>query len=144
MLTNRLAKLIIGGCSHARRRIRTDEDRPNRHHRARPAGRDRLLPRRPRDDVPVRSRPPDGVLRLRRHPPADRPAESPELDPPASIIYYAVDDIQTAAATLKSRGVSFMTEPHVIARLPHADLWMAAFRDSSQNILELMSERPRS
>src|SRR5690349_14383340 len=70
--------------------------------------------------------------------------ESPELDPPASIIYYAVDDIQTAAATLKSRGVSFMTEPHVIARLPHADLWMAAFRDSSQNILELMSERPRS
>jgi methylmalonyl-CoA/ethylmalonyl-CoA epimerase len=70
--------------------------------------------------------------------------ETPELDHPASIIYYAVADIQSAAGVLKSRGVAFINEPHLIARLPHADLWMAAFRDPSGNILELMSELARS
>jgi methylmalonyl-CoA/ethylmalonyl-CoA epimerase len=65
---------------------------------------------------------------------------APELDHPASIIYYAVDDIQAAVRTLVSRGVAFDTEPRVIARLPHAVLWMAAFRDPDGNILELMSE----
>jgi len=65
---------------------------------------------------------------------------APEHDHPASIIYYAVDDIQAATRTLVSRGVAFDNEPHVIARLPHAVLWMAAFRDPDGNILELMSE----
>jgi len=62
----------------------------------------------------------------------------------ASIIYYAVDDIAVAARILAERGVVFETEPHVVARLPQADLWMAAFRDPSGNLLELMSEVPRS
>ena len=70
-------------------------------------------------------------------------AESPELDRPAGIIYYTVPDIQAAAALLKSRGVEFITEPHIVATMAHADLWLADFRDSSQNILVLMSEVPR-
>src|SRR6185436_532307 len=37
----------------------------------------------------------------------------------ASIIYYAVPDIQEAAAALIGRGVSFESAPHVVARLPH-------------------------
>ena len=71
-------------------------------------------------------------------------AESPELDHPANIIYYSVPDIQAAASVLKSRGVVFITEPHFITRLAHADLWLADFRDSSQNILALMSEVPHA
>ena len=58
----------------------------------------------------------------------------------SSIVYYSVDDIAGAASTLAERGVRFETQPHVIARLPQADLWMAAFRDPSGNVLELMSE----
>jgi catechol 2,3-dioxygenase-like lactoylglutathione lyase family enzyme len=65
---------------------------------------------------------------------------APEFDHPASIIYYAVNDIQAATRTLISRGVAFDNEPRVIARLPHAVLWMAAFRDPDGNRLELMSE----
>src|SRR5829696_3794790 len=42
----------------------------------------------------------------------------------ASILYYAVPDIQQAAAALTSRGVAFERAPHLVAKLPHADLWM--------------------
>ena len=66
-----------------------------------------------------------------------------DADRMASIIYYTVDDIAEAVRTLARRGVAFETEPHVVARLPQADLWMAAFRDPSGNLLELMSEVKR-
>ena len=58
----------------------------------------------------------------------------------ASIIYYAVPDIQEAAAALIGRGVSFESAPHVVARLPHADLWMGFLRDPDGNLLAIMSE----
>src|SRR5437867_1491688 len=67
--------------------------------------------------------------------------EGAEFDHPGSIIYYTVDDIQAAAAVLESRGVAFDGPPHVVARLPHADLWMAFFRDPDRNVLAMMSER---
>ena len=66
--------------------------------------------------------------------------EGAEFDHPGSIIYYTVDDIQAAAAVLESRGVAFDGPPHVVARLPHADLWMAFFRDPDRNVLAMMSE----
>jgi catechol 2,3-dioxygenase-like lactoylglutathione lyase family enzyme len=58
----------------------------------------------------------------------------------AAILYYAVDDIQGAAAALEARGVRFEQPPHVVARLPHADLWMAFLRDADGHMLALMSE----
>jgi methylmalonyl-CoA/ethylmalonyl-CoA epimerase len=57
-----------------------------------------------------------------------------------SIIYYAVDDIQQAATVLEGRGVRFEQPPHIVARLPHADLWMGFFRDPDGNLLAIMSE----
>jgi methylmalonyl-CoA/ethylmalonyl-CoA epimerase len=57
-----------------------------------------------------------------------------------SVIYYSVPDIQHAAAVLGSRGVVFEQAPHVVARLPHADLWMGFFRDPDQHLLAIMSE----
>ena len=62
----------------------------------------------------------------------------------ASIIYYAVDDIQAAAAALEARGVLFEAAPHIVARLPHADLWMAFLRDPDRNLLAIMSEVPKA
>lgn len=58
----------------------------------------------------------------------------------ASIIYYAVPDLHAAAATLESRGVSFEAAPHLVARMPDHELWMAFFRDPDGNLLALMSE----
>ncbi|MGH2350872.1 MAG: VOC family protein [Chloroflexota bacterium] len=66
--------------------------------------------------------------------------EKPEFDHPASIIYYKVDDIQHAYATLGERGVQFRDQPHLIAKLPDHDLWMAFFHDTEGNTLALMSE----
>jgi len=70
--------------------------------------------------------------------------EKPEFDRPASIIYYKVDDIQNAFNVLSSQGVRFEGNPHLIARMPDHDLWMAFFRDVDNNLLALMSEVRKS
>ena len=66
--------------------------------------------------------------------------EGPEGSRGTSILYYVVDDITGAHAALAARGVEFLNQPRVIARMPEHDLWMAAFRDSEGNLLELMCE----
>ena len=63
----------------------------------------------------------------------------PEFDHPSSIIYFLVDDIERVYQTLVTRGVKFDSEPCLIARMDTYDLWLAAFRDSENNLLELMS-----
>jgi methylmalonyl-CoA/ethylmalonyl-CoA epimerase len=67
--------------------------------------------------------------------------EKPEFDHPASVLYYRVPDITAAYETLTSRGVTFIDEPHLIARLSTHELWMTFFRDSEENVLALMEER---
>ncbi len=69
--------------------------------------------------------------------------EKPEFDHPGSIIYYRVEDIQSACEVLSSRGVRFEAKPHLVARLQDHDLWMAFLRDIDNNVLALMSEVPR-
>lgn len=65
-----------------------------------------------------------------------------EKDPKkfSSILYFKVPDIQSAAADLSSRGVAFVQEPRMIARMPDHELWMAFFEDPDANTLALMSE----
>ena len=70
-------------------------------------------------------------------------ADRPELDHPASIIYYKVDDIERVYEIFKARGVEFVVKPHLVAPMPTYDLWLADFRDSEGNLLALMSEVPR-
>ena len=57
-----------------------------------------------------------------------------------SVIYYKVSDIQAGFETLSGRGVVFEAKPHLIAKLPDHELWMAFFRDPDGNLLALMSE----
>ena len=57
-----------------------------------------------------------------------------------SVLYFSVDDIHVAAAALEARGVAFEQAPHIVARLPHANLWMGFFRDGDGNLLAIMSE----
>jgi methylmalonyl-CoA/ethylmalonyl-CoA epimerase len=67
-------------------------------------------------------------------------AETPELDHPSSILYFRVPEINAAHRLLVEKGVHFETPPRKIATMPTHDLWMAAFRDSEENIMQLMSE----
>jgi methylmalonyl-CoA/ethylmalonyl-CoA epimerase len=68
-------------------------------------------------------------------------AEEAEFDHPGSILYYLVDDIVATHRTLTERGVTFVDEPHLLARLPDHELWLTAFKDSEGNHLALMEER---
>jgi methylmalonyl-CoA/ethylmalonyl-CoA epimerase len=66
--------------------------------------------------------------------------EKPEFDHPASIIYYAVEDIRAAHRALAAGGVEFREVPKVVHRAETYDLWLAFFGDSEGNLLALMSE----
>ena len=61
----------------------------------------------------------------------------------SSVIYYTVEDVQPATESLKSRGVRFIGEPHVIHSTDTYDLWMSFFTDPDGNTLALMAEVPR-
>jgi methylmalonyl-CoA/ethylmalonyl-CoA epimerase len=63
-----------------------------------------------------------------------------EPDHPGSILYFSVGDIRQAHQLLVSRGVTFRQDPHLIARLPDREVWMAFFDDPEGNTLALMSE----
>ena len=69
------------------------------------------------------------------------------LDSPAkaqagnsSVIYYRVPDLHVAYETLSARGAVFEATPHLIAKLPDHELWMAFLLDPDANLLALMSE----
>jgi methylmalonyl-CoA/ethylmalonyl-CoA epimerase len=66
--------------------------------------------------------------------------EDAEFDHPGSILYYKVDDIQSTWAALRDHGADLRGEPHLLARMPDHELWMAFFRDTEGNTLALMSE----
>jgi methylmalonyl-CoA/ethylmalonyl-CoA epimerase len=66
--------------------------------------------------------------------------EDKEFAHPGSILYFAVDDIRQAHQLLMSRGVVFRQEPHLLAKLPDREVWMAFFDDTEGNTLALMAE----
>lgn len=58
-----------------------------------------------------------------------------------SVLYYFVSDIQARQRELSAKGVRFVGEPHMIARMPDHELWLAEFRDSEDNVMALMEEK---
>ncbi|HEY2252064.1 MAG TPA: VOC family protein, partial [Planctomycetaceae bacterium] len=66
--------------------------------------------------------------------------EKPEFDHPASVIYYKVSDLPPLHAALAAQNVTFEAPPHLVAKMPDHDLWMAFIRDSEGNLIGLMSE----
>jgi len=77
-----------------------------------------------------------GEIRLLVEVPAD-----PEFQRPASVLYFVVDDLAAAYADLRDRGVAFRGEPHLIAKMPDHELWMAFFDDEQGNTFALMHEK---
>jgi len=70
------------------------------------------------------------------------PASEPRFDHPASIIYYKVDDIGAAFATLKARGAIVERDPQLTANMGTYELWIGFLRDPDDNVLALMAEVP--
>ena len=68
------------------------------------------------------------------------PEQGSDESKSSSVIYYTVEDVQQATETLKSRGVRFIGEPHVIHSTDTYNLWMSFFSDPDGNTLALMAE----
>jgi methylmalonyl-CoA/ethylmalonyl-CoA epimerase len=66
--------------------------------------------------------------------------EDRRFDHPGSVLYFSVDDIRATYDVLTDKGVKFEREPHLIAKLPDREVWMAFFDDTEGNMLALMSE----
>jgi catechol 2,3-dioxygenase-like lactoylglutathione lyase family enzyme len=61
--------------------------------------------------------------------------------PADSVLYFRVDDIQSAYVELQAKGVDFIQAPHMIHR--HADgveEWMAFFKDPEGRPLAIMAQ----
>lgn len=61
-----------------------------------------------------------------------------------TILYFRVDDIHAAYGALDARGVAFLAKPHMVAKMPGHELWMAFFADPDGNPLALMCEALRT
>jgi hypothetical protein len=57
-------------------------------------------------------------------------SSDPMYDPPGSIVYYRVADIEASHAELEGRGVEFLQGPHRVAELGDIEIWMAFFEDT--------------
>ena len=69
-------------------------------------------------------------------------SSDPMYDPPGSIVYYRVADIEASHAELEGRGVEFLQGPHRVAELVVIEIWMAFFEDTEGNTLAITSEKP--
>jgi Glyoxalase/Bleomycin resistance protein/Dioxygenase superfamily len=69
--------------------------------------------------------------------------EEKEFDHPGSPIYFRVDDIESAYADLKSKGVEFRGEPHMIEKMPDHELWMAYCPKSPPSVCSLRPNTSR-
>ncbi|WP_172370317.1 VOC family protein [Sporosarcina jiandibaonis] len=66
--------------------------------------------------------------------------EKEQFSKASSILYFNVDDIHERYETLKAKDVSFLDEPHVVAKMGSTETWMVFFNDTEGNTHALMSE----
>jgi methylmalonyl-CoA/ethylmalonyl-CoA epimerase len=70
-------------------------------------------------------------------------SSSEPVAPDGTVLYFKVPDIHAAHATLSERGIVFASKPHLVAKMPDHDLWMAFLKDPDGHTLGLMSEVAR-
>lgn len=66
--------------------------------------------------------------------------ENEQFPDRSSVLYFQVADIKQAYEELLEKGVSFIDEPHLIAKIGNTETWMSFFNDTEGNIHALMSE----
>lgn len=58
----------------------------------------------------------------------------------SSVIYFQVENIKEAYEELFERGVYFIDEPHIVAKMEQTETWMTFFKDTEGNTHSLISE----
>ncbi|MGE7111535.1 VOC family protein [Lysinibacillus sp. NPDC047702] len=58
----------------------------------------------------------------------------------SSVIYYEVSNIKDTYERLLGKEVTFIDEPHVVAKMGQTETWMVFFKDTEDNTHALMSE----
>ena len=62
---------------------------------------------------------------------------------PQGCLYFRCADIALAVAELRDCGLTFESDPHLIAKMDDHDLWMVFFKDPDGHTLALMQEAPK-
>jgi methylmalonyl-CoA/ethylmalonyl-CoA epimerase len=71
-------------------------------------------------------------------------ASAGPVTPGGTILYFRVVDIGKTHELLAEKGVIFIQKPHLVAKMPDHDLWLAFLEDPDKNPVGLMSEVPRA
>jgi methylmalonyl-CoA/ethylmalonyl-CoA epimerase len=66
------------------------------------------------------------------------------VSPGGTILYFKVQDILGMHTALIEQGVAFTHPPHLVARMPDHELWMAFFNDPDGYQLAMMCEVPNA
>lgn len=66
--------------------------------------------------------------------------EKEEFAKSSSVIYFQVENIKDTYEDLVAKEVTFIDEPHVVAKMGQTETWMTFFKDTEGNTLALMSE----
>lgn len=66
--------------------------------------------------------------------------EKDEFANSSSVIYFQVENIKDTYEELNKKGVSFIDQPHVVAKMNQTETWMTFFKDTEGNTHALMSE----
>jgi predicted enzyme related to lactoylglutathione lyase len=61
-----------------------------------------------------------------------------------SILYFRIDDIESAYADFTDRGAQGERAPELAAQMPDHSLWLAFLRDPDGNLVGLMEEKSLS
>lgn len=66
--------------------------------------------------------------------------EKEEFAYSSSVVYFQVENIKKTYETLVRNEVTFIDEPHIVAKVGQIETWMTFFKDTEGNTHALMSE----
>ncbi|EJQ73033.1 VOC family protein [Bacillus toyonensis] len=66
--------------------------------------------------------------------------EKEEFSLSSSVIYFEVNNIKDTYERLLGKEVTFIDEPHVVAKMGQTETWMVFFKDTEDNTHALLSE----
>ena len=66
--------------------------------------------------------------------------ETEEFAHASSVLYLQVENIRESYEELLGKDVTFIDEPHMVAKMGQTETWMAFFKDGEDNTHALMSE----
>lgn len=66
--------------------------------------------------------------------------EKEEFAQSSSVIYFQVKKMKETYEDLLSKGIIFIDEPHIVAKMGQTETWMTFFKDTEGNTHALMSE----